>query len=41
MVEKRVVPKERVRIEKDTVTDQAEVSEELRREQIDTEGEEE
>ena len=38
VVEKRVVPKERVRLDKDTVSDQHEVSEEIRKEQIDTEG---
>jgi uncharacterized protein (TIGR02271 family) len=39
VVEKRTVPKERVRLEKDKVTDEARVSEEVRKEQIDTEGE--
>jgi len=34
VVEKRVVPKERVRLDKDTVTDEVEVSEEVRKEQI-------
>ena len=34
VVEKRAVPKERVRLEKDTVTDEAQVSEEVRKEQI-------
>jgi uncharacterized protein (TIGR02271 family) len=38
VVEKRVVPKERVRMEKDTVTEEAQVSEDLRKEQIDAEG---
>ena len=38
IVEKRVVPKERVRLDKDTVTDEREVSEEVRKEQIETEG---
>jgi uncharacterized protein (TIGR02271 family) len=38
VIEKRVVPKERVRLEKDVVTDEAQVSEEVRKEQIDTEG---
>jgi uncharacterized protein (TIGR02271 family) len=38
VVEKRAVPKERVRLEKDTVTDQRTVSEDVRKEQIDTEG---
>jgi uncharacterized protein (TIGR02271 family) len=35
VVEKRVVPKERVRLEKETVTDQQQVAEEVRKEQID------
>lgn len=38
VVEKRVVPKERVRLDKDTVSEQREVSEEVRKEQIDSEG---
>jgi uncharacterized protein (TIGR02271 family) len=38
VVEKRAVPKERVRLEKDTVTDEHEVSEEVRKERIETEG---
>ena len=38
VVEKRVVPKERVRLDKETVTDEREVSEEVRKEQIETEG---
>ena len=38
VVEKRVVPKERVRLDKDVVTDEREVSEEVRKEQIDAEG---
>jgi uncharacterized protein (TIGR02271 family) len=38
VVEKRTVPKERVRLEKDKVTDETEISEEVRKEQIDTEG---
>jgi uncharacterized protein (TIGR02271 family) len=38
VVEKRVVPKERVRMDKDTVTDEVQVSEEVRKEQIETEG---
>ena len=38
VVEKRTVPKERVRLEKDTVTEEREISEEVRKEQIDTEG---
>jgi uncharacterized protein (TIGR02271 family) len=39
VVQKRAVPKERVRLSKDTVTDEREVSEEVRKEQIETEGE--
>jgi stress response protein YsnF len=35
VVEKRVVPRERVRLDKDTVTGQERVAEELRKEQID------
>ena len=35
VVEKRVVPKERVRLDKDTVTDEQQISEEVRKEQID------
>jgi uncharacterized protein (TIGR02271 family) len=38
VVEKRAVPKERVRMTKDTVTDQEHVSEEVRKEQIEAEG---
>ena len=38
VVEKRAVPKERVRLDKDTVTDEAQISEEVRKEQIETEG---
>jgi uncharacterized protein (TIGR02271 family) len=38
VVEKRVVPKERVRMGKDTRTDDAQVSEELRKEQIEADG---
>jgi uncharacterized protein (TIGR02271 family) len=40
VVEKRAVPKERVRLEKDTVTDEREISEEVRKERIDSEGDE-
>jgi uncharacterized protein (TIGR02271 family) len=36
VVEKRTVPKERVRLEKDTVTDEHEVSEQVRKERIET-----
>jgi uncharacterized protein (TIGR02271 family) len=39
VVEKRAVPKERVRLEKDTVTDERTVSEELRKERVDTDDE--
>jgi uncharacterized protein (TIGR02271 family) len=38
VVEKRTVPKERVRLDKDTVTEETQVSDEVRKEQIDTEG---
>ena len=38
VVEKRTVPKERVRMEKDSRTDEAEVSEEVRKERIEAEG---
>jgi uncharacterized protein (TIGR02271 family) len=38
VVEKRAVPKERVRLETETVTDEETVSEEVRKEQIRTEG---
>jgi len=38
VVEKRTVPKERVRLEKETVTDEAQISEQVRKEQIETEG---
>jgi len=41
VVEKRVVPKERVSLGTDTVTEEREVSEEVRKEQIETEGLEE
>jgi uncharacterized protein (TIGR02271 family) len=39
VVEKRVVPRERVRLDKDTVTDQERVAEEVRKEQIDLDDE--
>jgi uncharacterized protein (TIGR02271 family) len=39
VVEKKIVPKERVRIGKDVVTEQQEVSQDVRREQIDIERE--
>jgi uncharacterized protein (TIGR02271 family) len=38
VVEKRTVPKERVHLGKETVTDDQQVSEEVRKEQIETEG---
>lgn len=38
VVEKRTVPKERVRLDTETVTEDREVSEEVRKEQIETEG---
>jgi uncharacterized protein (TIGR02271 family) len=38
VVEKRTVPKERVRLDKETVTDEREVSEEVRKERIEAEG---
>jgi uncharacterized protein (TIGR02271 family) len=39
VVEKRTVPKERVRLDKDTVTDQERVAEEVRKEQIEVQDE--
>ncbi len=38
VVDKKVVPKERVRLDKDVVTEDREVSEEVRKEQIEVEG---
>jgi uncharacterized protein (TIGR02271 family) len=38
VVEKRAVPKERVRLDKETVTDERTVSDEVRKERIDAEG---
>ena len=38
VTDKRAVPKERVRLEKDTVTDQQQVSEEVRKERIEADG---
>jgi uncharacterized protein (TIGR02271 family) len=38
VVEKRTVPKERVRMEKETITDEQTVSEEVRKEQIEADG---
>jgi len=40
VVEKRVVPRERVRLDKETVTDERQVSEEVRKERIEVEGDE-
>jgi uncharacterized protein (TIGR02271 family) len=39
VVEKRTVPRERVRLDTDTVTEERQVSEEVRKEQIEVEGE--
>jgi uncharacterized protein (TIGR02271 family) len=39
VVQKRVVPKERVRLDKETVTDQEQVAEQVRKEQIDVQDE--
>ncbi len=41
VVEKRVVPKERVSLERETILDEREISEEVRKERIDTDGIEE
>ena len=38
VVEKRVVPRERVRLDKDTVTEERQVAEEVRKEQIEVQG---
>jgi len=38
VVEKRAIPKERVRLDTETVTDERQVSEEVRKEQIQVEG---
>ena len=38
VIEKRTVPKERVRMTKDTVTDSEQISEEVRKEKIEAEG---
>jgi uncharacterized protein (TIGR02271 family) len=38
VVEKRVVPRERVRLGKETVTGEEQVAEEVRKEQVDVEG---
>ena len=39
VTEKRAVPKERIRMDKDTVTDEQQVSETVRKEQVDVDGE--
>jgi stress response protein YsnF len=39
VVEKRVVPRERVRLDKDTVTGEEQVTEELRKEQVEVQDE--
>ena len=39
VVEKRVVPRERVRLDKDTVTGEERVAEQVRKEQIEVQGE--
>jgi uncharacterized protein (TIGR02271 family) len=39
VVEKRVVPKERVRLEKETITDERQVGEEVRKERIESDPE--
>ena len=39
MIEKRAVPKERVRLAKDARTEEEQVSEEIRKERIEAEGE--
>jgi uncharacterized protein (TIGR02271 family) len=41
VVEKRVVPRERVRLGKETVTGEEQVAEEVRKEQVDVEGDQE
>jgi stress response protein YsnF len=38
VVEKQTVPKERVSLQKDTITDEPQLSEEVRKERIETEG---
>jgi stress response protein YsnF len=38
VVEKQAVPKERVRLQKDTITDEAQVSDEVRKERIEADG---
>ncbi|HEY4791396.1 MAG TPA: DUF2382 domain-containing protein, partial [Actinomycetes bacterium] len=38
VVEKRAVPKERVRLDTETVTDERHVAEEIRKEQVEVEG---
>ena len=39
VVDKQAVPKERIRMEKDVETDEQQVSETLRKEQVDVDGE--
>jgi uncharacterized protein (TIGR02271 family) len=39
VAEKRAVPKERIRMDKETVTDEEHVSETVRKEQVDVDGE--
>ena len=39
VVEKRTVPRERVRLDKEAVTDQEQVAEEVRKEQVDVDDE--
>ena len=41
VVEKRVVPRERVRLDTDTATDERQVAEAVRKEQIEVEGDQE
>jgi hypothetical protein len=41
VVEKRVVPRERIRLDKDTVTGEERVAEEIRKEQIEVQDEDE
>lgn len=38
MIEKRVVPRERVRISKELITEERTVAEEIRKERIETDG---
>jgi stress response protein YsnF len=41
VVDKRAVPKERVRLDTETVTDERQVAEEVRKEQIEVDGDQE